>query len=110
VEAWVIEAEGAVAGIALVRRNFLAGDYLELFAVAPAARRKGLGACLLADLERRVFARTKNFFVCVSDFNRGGRRFYERSGYREVGPIPDLLVAGADEILLRKTIGPARAR
>ena len=110
VEAWVIEAEGAVAGVAIVRRNFLAGDYLELFAIAPAARGKGLGASLLAELERRVFDRTKNFFVCVSDFNRSARRFYERSGYREIGPISDLLVAGADEILLRKTIGPARAR
>jgi len=45
----------------------------------------------------------------TSDFNTTARQFYERNGYREVGPLPDLLMAGASEILLRKTIGPAKS-
>ena len=101
-------ADGGVAGLALVRPRFLGGDYLELFAVAAAARGRGLGAALLAHLETVVFARARNFFVCVSDFNDGARRFYARHGYAHVGTLPDLLVRGSAELLLRKSSGPVR--
>lgn len=107
-DGYVIELDGAVAGVALVRQKFLMGDYLELLAVAPWAQGRGLGAALLAHLERIVFARTKNVFVCVSDFNEGARRFYRKHGYQEIGPMPNFLIPGSAEILLRKTAGPAR--
>jgi ribosomal-protein-alanine N-acetyltransferase len=106
-EGYVIEQDETAAGIGLLRRWFLFGDYLELFAVAPAARGRGLGTTLLAYLEKLVFARGKNLFVCVSDFNHTARRFYQRHGYHEVGAMHNLLIAGSAEILLRKTIGPA---
>src|SRR5207249_3597878 len=109
-EGFIIEADGAVAGLALLRQRFLLGDYLELLAIAPWAQGKGLGGTLLAHLEKVVFARAKNLFACVSDFNHAARRFYERHGYREIGPIPNLLIQGSAEILLRKTIGPAREK
>ncbi len=109
-EGFVIEAGGAIAGIALLRPNILLGDYLELFCIAPEARRRGLGVRLLAYLEELVFGRTRNFYVCVSDFNKDARRFYESHGFLEIGPIPDLLIPGSAEILMRKTVGPARAR
>ena len=107
-EGLVLVADGAVSGLALVRRNFLAGDYLELFALAAAVRGRGLGAAFLAHLESMVFARAANFFVCVSDFNDGARRFYARHGYVHVGTLPDLLVHGSAELLLRKSAGPVR--
>lgn len=108
-EGYVIEQDGTVAGLALLRRQFLFGDYLELLAIAPSTQRKGLGRALLNHLERIVFARSSNLFACVSDFNTSARQFYERNGYREVGPLPDLLMPGTAEILLRKTIGPAKS-
>jgi GNAT superfamily N-acetyltransferase len=107
-EGFVAVIDGRVSGLALVRPRFLGGDYLELFAVAAAARGHGLGATLLAHLEAMVFARARNFFVCVSDFNEEARRFYARHGYAHVGTLPDLLVHGSAELLLRKTIGPVR--
>ena len=107
-EGFIIESDGAVVGLALLRSRFLLGEYVELLAIAPAAQGKGLGRLLLAHLEKLVFARANNLFVCVSDFNDGARRFYRRHGYQEIGPIPDLLVTGSAEILLRKTIGPVR--
>lgn len=108
-EGWVATTADAVVGLALVRPRFLAGDYLELFAVAAAARGRRCGAALLAHVESVVFARGRNLFVCVSDFNDGAHRFYARQGYAHVGTLPDLLVAGSAELLLRKTAGPARA-
>ncbi len=107
-EGYVIESDGAVAGFALLRQKFLMGDYLELLVIAPAARGKGLGRLLLAHLEGLVFARATNLFACVSDFNKEARAFYNKSGYQELGPMPNFLIPGSSEILLRKTSGPAR--
>lgn len=107
-DSYVADQEGNVAGIAVVRQKFLLGDYLELFGMADWASGKGLGGRLLGHIESVVFARAKNLFACVSDFNEPARRFYRKRGYDEIGLIPNLLISGSAEILLRKTTGPAR--
>lgn len=107
-DAHVIESDGAPVGLAVIRPRVLLGDYLELFAIAPAARRLGAGRALIAHVERRAFDRSNNLYVCVSDFNEAARAFYRASGYQDVGVLGDLLVEGRAEILLRKTIGPVR--
>ena len=80
-DSYVVEQNGRVAGIAVVRQKFLLGDYVELLGVADWARGKGLGGRLLAHVEAAVFARTKNLFACVSDFNDQARHFYKKQGY-----------------------------
>jgi [ribosomal protein S18]-alanine N-acetyltransferase len=107
-DSYVVVQGGGVAGIAVVRQKFLLGDYLELLGVANWAKGKGLGKRLLAHVEAAGFARAKNLFVCVSDFNDQARHFYEKQGYQEIGPLPNLLIPDSAEILLRKTRGPAR--
>jgi ribosomal protein S18 acetylase RimI-like enzyme len=107
-DSYVAEIDGRVAGIAIVRQKFLAGDYLELVGVAEWARKKGVGHRLLAHIEELVFGRAKNLFACVSDFNAQARAFYKKEGYQEIGPMPNFLIPGSAEILLRKTAGPAR--
>jgi GNAT superfamily N-acetyltransferase len=109
-EGFVIESEGTVAGFALLRPKFLMGDYLELLVIAPSARSLGLGSALLTHIEGVVFVRTKNLFACVSDFNAGARQFYAKNGYQEIGPMPNFLIPGSAEILLRKTAGPAKSK
>jgi [ribosomal protein S18]-alanine N-acetyltransferase len=107
-DSFVSVVEGRVAAIAIVRQKFLLGDYLELLGVAEWARGKGVGKELVLHVESLVFTRTKNLFVCVSDFNAGARDFYKKQGYQEIGPMPNFLIPGSAEILLRKTAGPAR--
>jgi ribosomal-protein-alanine N-acetyltransferase len=109
-DSFVVEQDGRVVGIAVVRQKFLLGDYLELLGVADWARGKGLGGQLLTHVEEAVFARVKNVFACVSDFNDQGRKFYKKQGYQEIGPMPDFLIPGSAEILLRKTAGPVREK
>ena len=109
-DSYVVDQNGKAVGIAVVRQKFLLGDYVELFGVADWARGKGLGRLLLAHVEAAVFARAKNLFACVSDFNNSARHFYKKQGYREIGPMPNLLIPGSAEILLRKTSGPTREK
>jgi ribosomal protein S18 acetylase RimI-like enzyme len=109
-DSYVVDQNGKAAGIAVVRQKFLLGDYVELLGVAAWARGNGLGRLLLAHVEAAVFARTKNLFACVSDFNDQARHFYKKQGYREIGPMPDFLIPGSAEILLRKTSGSARGK
>src|SRR5215831_14592317 len=98
VDADVVEDDRGAAGIAIVRRGFLYGDYLQAIGIAPWARGRGLGTALLAHIETRGFSRGKNFYLCVSDFNEGARRFYRRLGYEEVGTLANLIIAGRGEV------------
>lgn len=107
-DSYVVDQNGRVAGIAVVRQKFLLGDYLELLGVAGWARGQGVGGLLLTHVEGAVFARAKNLFACVSDFNEEARSFYKKQGYQEIGPMTNFLIPGSAEILLRKTVGPAR--
>lgn len=107
-ESFVAELSGTVAAVAIIRQKFLLGDYLELLGVAEWARGKGVGRTLLTHVESLVFERTKNLFACVSDFNKGARAFYRKQGYQEIGPMPNFLIPGSAEILIRKTAGAAR--
>ena len=107
-DSYVAEFEGQVAGVAIVKQKFLLGDYLELLGVAVWARQRGTGSQLLQHIETLVFQRTRNLFACVSDFNEPARAFYKKQGYQEIGPMPNFLIPGSAEILLRKTAGPAR--
>ncbi len=107
-DSYVVDQNGKVAGIAVLRQKFLLGDYLELLGVADWAKGQGLGKRLLTHVELAVFARAKNIFACVSDFNDQARLFYKKQGYQEIGPMPNFLIPGSAEILLRKSVGPAR--
>jgi ribosomal protein S18 acetylase RimI-like enzyme len=107
-DTFILEVESNVLGIAIVRRKFLFGDYLELLGIAPSATGRGFGSSLLSHVESLTFARAPNLFACVSDFNDAARSFYRKQGYKEIGPMPNFLIPGYAEILLRKTAGPAR--
>lgn len=108
-DTFVLETADGVLGIAILRRKFLFGDYLELLGISPTATGRGLGTRLLSHVESQTFARAHNLFACVSDFNDKARTFYRKQGYKEIGPMPNFLIPGYAEILLRKTNGPTRA-
>jgi [ribosomal protein S18]-alanine N-acetyltransferase len=89
----------------------LGGDfagYIKSICISPECRGSGLGTELLRFAEERIFREYPNAFLLVSSFNPRARALYERLGYRFVGEIPDYIVRGHSEILLRKTLGPLR--
>ena len=82
--------------------------YIQTIAVSHEARGSGIGTDLIRFAEERIFPTYPNVFMCVSSFNPRARALYERLGYQLIGEIPDFLVKGHSEFLLRKTIGPLR--
>ena len=109
-ERWVARVDGAFAGFLLLFLQGTFSGYIQTIGLAPAFRGPGLGEELMHFAEARILRDFQNVFLCVSGFNAGARRFYTRLGYAEVGVLRDFLVAGQDEVLMRKTAGPLRAR
>lgn len=63
--------------------------YVNVLAVLPTMRRKGLGTALLNEAEAQATGlRKRGLSVIVSDANVGARRLYQRSGYREIATRP----------------------
>ena len=95
-------------GFALYQFGFLGGGYLQNLVVSENYRGLKIGEKLMREMESLVFARSKNLYLCVSSFNRGGQKFYRRLGYKKVGVLKALLVKKHDEFIFRKTKGPIR--
>lgn len=63
--------------------------YVNVLAVLPAFRNRGLGARLLARAEQTARAeRRRGLSLIVADANAGARRLYARAGYREAARRP----------------------
>ena len=106
-----LEKYGAFAGsefagfIGIAMQGAFIG-YIKAICVAQPFRGQGVGSALLRHAEERIFRDSPNVFLCVSSFNAGARRLYERRGYETVGELRDYVVRGHSEFLLRKTAGP----
>ena len=96
----------SLAGLLILNLRGAFVGYIQTVCVAPEYRGRGVGTALVAFAEERIFREHKNAFICVSDFNHGARRLYERLGYRLVGELTEYVVSGHSELLLRKTRGP----
>lgn len=105
-ELYVARADSRVTGFVLLTMKGQFPGYIAILCVAPDARGTGLGTQLIAFAESRIYRESPNVFICVSSFNHGARRLYERLGFQYVGALTNYIVEGHDELLYRKTIGP----
>jgi len=105
-ERYLALAGSEIAGFLILNMKGAFVGYVQTICAAPAFRGRGVGSALMAFAERRVFRESPNVFLCVSSFNPGARRLYERLGYAFVGELADYLVTGHSELLYRKSIGP----
>ncbi len=99
----------AVAGFIVFTPEpiFARGGYLRALGVAPEARRQGVGRGLVSFAENRTVRQSRNFFLCVSSFNRKAQKFYMELGYERAGTLPDLVVTGKSEYIYWKRLRPA---
>jgi ribosomal protein S18 acetylase RimI-like enzyme len=105
-ERFVAHRGDRLAGLLILNVKGAFVGYIQTVCAAEEFRGTGVGTALVAFAEERIFRDFRNAFICVSDFNHGARRLYERLGYRLVGELTDYVVAGHGELLLRKSIGP----
>jgi [ribosomal protein S18]-alanine N-acetyltransferase len=98
--------DDVLVGFLLLDMRGLLRGYIQTLCVSSEARGQGSGTLLLAAVEERIHRDSPNVFMCVSSFNTGARRLYERLGYEVVGTLTDYVVAGHDELLLRKATVP----
>lgn len=101
----VAEVDGEPAGFVwyVAKGAFARSGYIMLIGVQPQHRGQGVGEALMAHAEAAMFAAATDIFLLVSDFNVAAQRFYARLGYQQVGAIPDYVVPGITELILRKT-------
>ena len=97
-----------IVGFALSAPGILLGEYLKILVVDDASRTQGIGRRLMEALEERAFRHWPNVYLCVSDFNRSARLFYQRLGYEQVGLLKGLLIPEKGEVLMRKSIASWR--
>lgn len=96
-----------VAGVVGLRINWLRGPYLQFLGILPEFQRHGAGGLVLGWLEHEAHtAGERNLWVCASDFNASGIRFYQRHGFRRVADFEGLVRDGLTEVLLRKRLAP----
>lgn len=105
-EVYVAGSNGNIGGFVVLSLAGPFAGYIQSVLVASDERGRGIGTQLIAFAEERIFTVSPNVFLCVSSFNRGARRLYERLGYQYVGELADYLVRGHSELLFRKTRGP----
>lgn len=99
-----IRVDGVLAGAVVVRSPWLHGPYLQFLGVMPGYQGTGLGAAVLAWMEREAGPATRNLWLCVSHINERARVFYERQGFELAGILDGLAANGMDELLMRKRI------
>lgn len=105
-QCFIVRYGGERAGFLVLDLNGPLGGYIQTIGIAPEMRGRGIGSAALRWAEERIFQKHRNVLLCVSSFNRGAQRLYRRAGYEVVGRLRDYVVAGHDEILMRKTLGP----
>lgn len=102
---FAIRVNGQLEGVLVLKSNWLAGPYIQTFALARLAQGQGTGSLILGFIDAQArAARNRNVWVAASDFNAAALRFYERHGFVRTAEIPGLLQDGRDEILLRKRV------
>jgi [ribosomal protein S18]-alanine N-acetyltransferase len=105
-EVYLARDESGLSGFLILCMTGAFVGYIQTVCIVPRCRGKGLGSTLLHFAEQRIRRVSPNIFMCVSSFNEGARRLYQRHGYEVVGELTDYIIKGQSEILLRKTFGP----
>jgi GNAT superfamily N-acetyltransferase len=99
-----VMVDGAPAGVVAVRERWLRGPYLQLLALLPPYQGQGLGAVLLDWYAEQAEPNDSWLWLCCSAFNTRAFAFYQHHGYEQIAVLPNQIVDGMDELLLRKRI------
>ncbi len=101
----LVQSDGHLRGVVILRHRWLFGPYLRIFAVLPEGQRQGIGAAGLKLLCDQIVADgQENLWACVSAFNKNAIAFYESNGFEIIGRLEALVIRNEDELLIRKRL------
>ena len=109
-EVFAAYVKDEIVGTMIIHTKGAFSGYLKSIAVKAGWRGKKLGEQMMEYIEMEIFSSYENLFLCVSSFNEDAQQFYIKLGYEQIGVLKDYLVAGHDEILMRKTVAPILER
>ncbi len=92
------------AGTVVIRDPWLHGPYLHLIGLLPPFHGLAIGSRALDWMDAEARGRYRNLWLCVSEFNDGARRLYERHGFALAGRLDSLVFDGMTELLMRKRL------
>jgi len=99
-----IKVDEKIAGVIVIQDAGSFRGYLQSICISAEYRGAGIGDEALRFCESHISAYSKNFFLCVSTFNSGAIKFYEKHGFKIVGKLDNFVLEGFDEYLMRKTL------
>ena len=105
-EVFLEEYEKELAGFVILQTQGTFKGYIQTIFMKESRRGMGLGRKLIQFCEDRILEYSPNIFICVSSFNEGAAKLYEKLGYKRVGELEDFIKRGYVELLYRKTVGP----
>jgi len=105
-EVFLVKEGDQIIGFTILRMKGAFVGYIQSILIIKEFQRMGYGTKLIAELEKYIFSRYPNVFICASSFNPGALKLYKSLNYEVVGNLNDFIVKGHSEILLRKSIGP----
>jgi len=103
---YVAQVNGETIGFTRVTMQGAFPGYINTLVIYPQWQGQGNGSQVISQLEKMIFSQVPNVFICASSFNPRAVKLYKSLGFELVGELKDYAVAGHNEILLRKTIGP----
>lgn len=92
-EVYLATENDTIAGFIIINMTGAFVGYIQSVCVDAAWRGQGIGTQLIAYAEERIFRSVPNVFICVSSFNPGARKLYERLGYSVVGELKDYIIS-----------------
>src|SRR5918997_1163074 len=93
-EVYLGRDESGIAGFLILCLTGAFVGYIQTICIDARCRGLGFGSRLLEFAEERIRRTSPNIFMCVSSFNVGARRLYQRNGYEVIGELTDYLVKG----------------
>ena len=105
-EVYLLRSGNTRIGFIMIKLKGSFCGYIQNVAIAEKYRSRGIGEAAIRYIETLIFRSYPNVFICASSFNQRAQQLYHRLGYETVGVLKDYIVAGHDEVLMRKTAGP----
>lgn len=102
---FVAETESDVAGFAVLEHSFFEMGFVSLVAVAPSARRIGIGLALLEAAEKACT--TPKLFTSTNESNVVAKALFYRAGFAQTGVIENLDHGDPEVVFLKWVRGRA---